>query len=88
MAGISPIITDGFLFTPSLIVTAGFLSGEPVPVIALQGGHWGPKKKKKKHEPRFQPLPSAGDTLRAILDDMNEREDEEAVMMFIKRFYE
>jgi hypothetical protein len=85
MAGISPIVTDGFLFTPSLIVTAGFMSGEAPPpdVVTGERGGWGPDphKKKKKKQPapwERQDEASVRKSLMAVVEANESRKREAA----------
>ena len=97
MAGISDIVTGGFLFDPSLIVTHGFMSGDgPPPVIDTgERGAWKPKHKKIKPRPapwERDPI-SVRASLMAVVDantarkrEALDRQDEEDLMTLLQRF--
>ena len=97
MAGISPIVTDGFLFTPSLIVTAGFMSGEAPPPVVGPGTHGGWKPKHhKKIKPRPAPWERDTETVRqslmAVVDaniarkrEAEERQDIEDLLRLMEK---
>lgn len=92
----SPIVTDGFLFTPSLIVTHGFGDGAIPPIVVpLQRGGAYQKKDRKQQRPvsRFEDRPvSAKHTLMEVMNRMKEEEarlkEEEEIMQIIKGYFE
>lgn len=87
MAGINPIVTDGFLFTPSLIVTMGFGIGNPPPPPVITqsiGGSYPKQKKRKKQRDQWMPLgPSSRDSIMSTLSMFGEESDEEELLMLL-----
>ena len=82
---VSAIITDGFLFTPSLIVTAGFYSATPAPVIprGFGGSYPGKKKKKKTPQSFIEDGISVRQSLLQQWDAAREWDDEEELIAMI-----
>lgn len=97
MAGISPIVTRGFLFSPSLVITAGYMSGEGPPVVGpgTHGG-WKPKHHKKiksRPAPWERDKETVRQSLMAVVEaaearkrDALDRQDEEDLMTLLQRF--